>query len=75
MERPGERLKRVREKLGLTYRDVERSSQQIAEHRGNDEFIIALSRLARHRKQGHHSIDSSECTPCVRCTAWKSARS
>jgi transcriptional regulator with XRE-family HTH domain len=34
MERPGERLKRVREKLGLTYRDVERASQQIAEHRG-----------------------------------------
>src|SRR5690242_14613283 len=46
MERPGEKLKRVREKLRLTYRDVERASQQIATLRGNDEFAIALSRLA-----------------------------
>lgn len=46
MERPGEKLKRVREKLRLTYRDVERASQQIAALRGNDEFAIALSRLA-----------------------------
>jgi len=52
MDRPGERLKRVREKLGLTYRDVERASQQIAEHRGNDEFIIALSRLADIENKG-----------------------
>jgi transcriptional regulator with XRE-family HTH domain len=46
MERPGEKLKRVREKLRLTYRDVERASQQIAARRNNDEFSIALSRLA-----------------------------
>jgi transcriptional regulator with XRE-family HTH domain len=52
MERPGERLKRVREKLGLTYWDVRRASQQIAEHRGNDEFIIALSRLANIENKG-----------------------
>jgi len=46
MERPGEKLKRIRERLKLTYRDVERASQQIAERRRSDEFAIALSRLA-----------------------------
>ena len=46
MERPGQRLERVREKLKLTYRDVERASQRIAAERQSDEFAIALSRLA-----------------------------
>jgi transcriptional regulator with XRE-family HTH domain len=46
MDRPGAKLKRIREKLKLTYRDVERASQQIAALRGNEEFGIALSRLA-----------------------------
>jgi transcriptional regulator with XRE-family HTH domain len=46
MERPGEKLKRARERLKLTYRDVEKASQQLARRRGNDEFAIALSRLA-----------------------------
>jgi transcriptional regulator with XRE-family HTH domain len=45
-ERPGEKLKRLRERLKLTYRDVEQASQQIAARRANDEFTIALSRLA-----------------------------
>jgi len=45
-ERPGEKLKRVREKLGLTYRDVEKASQQLAADHSNDEFTIALSRLS-----------------------------
>jgi transcriptional regulator with XRE-family HTH domain len=51
-ERPGERLKRVREKLNLTYRDVEQASRQIAERRGNDEFVVALSRLADIENKG-----------------------
>ena len=46
MQRPGEKLKRLRERLKLTYRDVEKASQEIASRRGNDEFAIALSRLA-----------------------------
>src|SRR5438552_17616809 len=46
MERPGDRLKRVRERLKLTYRDVEKASHQIALRRGSEEFAIALSRLA-----------------------------
>jgi transcriptional regulator with XRE-family HTH domain len=52
MERPGERLKRVREKLGLTYRDVEQASRQIAARRGSEEFIVALSRLADIENKG-----------------------
>lgn len=46
LEHPGEKLKRARERLKLTYRDVEKASQQLARRRGNDEFAIALSRLA-----------------------------
>lgn len=52
MERPGEKLKRVREKLRLTYRDVEQASRQIAARRGSEEFIIALSRLADIENKG-----------------------
>jgi transcriptional regulator with XRE-family HTH domain len=46
MERPGEKLKRLRERLKLTYREVREASLQIAARRGNDEFAIPLSRLA-----------------------------
>jgi transcriptional regulator with XRE-family HTH domain len=43
---PGLRLRQVREHLGLTYRDVERSSYEIAAKRGRPEFILHISRLA-----------------------------
>ena len=46
MDRPGEKLKQIRERLKLTYRDVAKASQQLAQRRGNHEFAIALSRLA-----------------------------
>jgi transcriptional regulator with XRE-family HTH domain len=52
MDRPGEKLKRVRERLKLTYRDVEKASQQIASRRDSDEFVIALSRLADIENKG-----------------------
>jgi transcriptional regulator with XRE-family HTH domain len=52
MERPGERLKRARERLSLTFRQVEEASQQIARRRGSDEFAIALSRLADIENKG-----------------------
>src|ERR1039457_7617807 len=52
MERPGEKLKRIRERLKLTYRDVEKASQQIVQRRGSDEFAIALSRLADIENKG-----------------------
>jgi len=43
---PGLRLRQVRERLGLTYRDVERASYELAARRGRSEFVIHLSRLA-----------------------------
>ncbi len=52
MDRPGEKLKRARERLKLTYRDVEHASQTIAHRRGSDEFAIALSRLADIENKG-----------------------
>lgn len=52
MEEPGQRLKRERERLNLRYRDVEQASQKIANRHSNDEFIIALSRLADIENKG-----------------------
>ncbi len=52
MDRAGEKLKRARERLKLTYRDVEQASQLIADLRGSDEFAIALSRLADIENKG-----------------------
>ena len=52
MERAGERLKRMRDRLKLTYRDVEQASQKIAARRRSDEFAIALSRLADIENKG-----------------------
>lgn len=43
---PGLRLRQVREGLGLTYRDVERASYELAARRGRPEFILRISRLA-----------------------------
>ena len=43
---PGLRLRQVRERLGLTYREVERSSFELASNRGRSEFILHISRLA-----------------------------
>lgn len=52
MDTPGIKLKKIREALKLTYRDVELASRQIAARRGSDEFIIALSRLADIENKG-----------------------
>lgn len=52
MDRGGEKLKRARDRLKLTYRDVEQASQKIAARRGSDEFAIALSRLADIENKG-----------------------
>jgi transcriptional regulator with XRE-family HTH domain len=46
MDRAGEKLRRIRERLKLTYRDVARASQEIAKRRGSPEFTVTLSRLA-----------------------------
>jgi transcriptional regulator with XRE-family HTH domain len=46
MDRTGEKLRRVRERLKLTYRDVSEASREIAARRGSPEFLVPLSRLA-----------------------------
>lgn len=46
MDHTGEKLRRIRERLKLTYRDVEQASQELARRRGSGEFLIPLSRLA-----------------------------
>ena len=43
---PGTRLRRSRERLGLTMREVESASFRIAERHGNDEFAVCPSRLS-----------------------------
>lgn len=43
---PGLHLRQARERLGLTYRDVERASYGIACRYGKSEFIVHISRLA-----------------------------
>jgi len=52
MDEPGQKLKRIRERLNLRYRDVEEASLRIAEIRGSDEFAIVLSRLADIENKG-----------------------
>lgn len=43
---PGLRLRQAREQLGLTYREVERASMELAVRRGRPEFVLHISRLA-----------------------------
>lgn len=52
MNLPGKRLREVREKLKLRFRDVEQASQKIAILRQNPEFGIGLSRLADIENKG-----------------------
>lgn len=52
MEEAGQKLKRIRERLCLKYRDVEEASTRIAEARQNDEYVVALSRLADIENKG-----------------------
>jgi transcriptional regulator with XRE-family HTH domain len=49
---PGLRLRQTRETLGLTYRDVEKASYQIAVNRGRPDFILHISRLADIENRG-----------------------
>src|SRR5437588_684453 len=52
MEDAGEKLKRVRDRLSLTIRDVEEASRKIASRHRNDEFIVGLSRLSEIENKG-----------------------
>jgi transcriptional regulator with XRE-family HTH domain len=48
----GQKLKQIRERLGLKYRDVEELSTRLAAAKGNDEFVVALSRLSDIENRG-----------------------
>jgi len=52
MEDAGEKLKRVRDRLSLTIRDVEEASRRIASRHKNDEFVVGLSRLSEIENKG-----------------------
>jgi transcriptional regulator with XRE-family HTH domain len=52
MEEAGQKLKQVRERLGLKYRDVEETTTRVARLHQNDEFIVTLSRLADIENKG-----------------------
>jgi transcriptional regulator with XRE-family HTH domain len=49
---PGQRLRRERQRLYLTYREVEEASQRIAIKHSSDEFGVGLSRLADIENKG-----------------------
>ena len=49
---PGQKLKRIRERLKLRFRDVEEASIQIANRHNNDEFTMQLSRLSDIENKG-----------------------
>jgi transcriptional regulator with XRE-family HTH domain len=57
MKTGGRKLRLIREELGLTMRDVEHSTVQIAERRGNTEFLIPPSRLS--------DIETKEIVPSI----------
>lgn len=57
MEEAGRKLKRAREKLELTYRQVADASARIASIRKNEEYTINLSRLA--------DIEKGETVPTI----------
>lgn len=48
----GLRFKQIRERLGLRYRDVEEFSQQVADRRRNNEFLVPISRLSDIENRG-----------------------
>lgn len=52
MEDAGQRLRRVRERLGLRVRDVEQASQKIAEKYRNDEFSVLINRISEIENRG-----------------------
>lgn len=48
----GQNLRILREKLGLTMRDIETASERIAQKRNNEEYFIPISRLSDFETKG-----------------------
>jgi len=70
---PGLRLRQVRERLGLTYRDVERISYELAARRGRPEFVLHISRLAdiENHNVVQASISSTRLLSLITCSPSK----
>ena len=65
----GLRLRQIRERLGLTYRDVERASLELASSkRGRPDFILHISRRAD--IENHCVIPGIQTTRLQRSTIW-----
>ena len=54
----GLNLRALRERLGLTMREVESASVRIAERHGNDEFAVSPSRLSDIETKGRFPASS-----------------
>src|SRR5216684_2085732 len=52
MVKGGQKLRILREKLGLTMRDIETASERIARKRGNEEYLVPISRLSDFETKG-----------------------
>jgi transcriptional regulator with XRE-family HTH domain len=52
MEEAAQKLKRIRERLGLKYRHVEEATARIASAHQSDEFLVSLSRLSDIENKG-----------------------
>lgn len=56
-EKPGEALRRLRESLDLTLKEVEARSRRIALARGQKEYILTAGRLSQ--------VETSRSTPSI----------
>lgn len=52
MQTAGQKLRALREQMGLTIRDVEHASGRIAERHGSQDFVLSLSRLSEIETKG-----------------------
>ena len=52
MSTGGQKLRVLREKLGLTMRDIETASERIARRRENEEYLVPISRLSDFETKG-----------------------
>ena len=54
---PGERLREIRARLGLTTRDVDDLSRKVASEKSNEDFVVSHARLVQ--------IENGESTPSI----------
>jgi len=59
----GQKLRVLREKLGLTMRDIETASERIARKRENEEYLVPISRLSDFETKRGYSEHLSPMLP------------